>query len=52
MYVPLRDIVEALDMQCYWFDPGVILFGFTVYDYCARPEVMEELEEIYGVDIE
>ncbi len=51
MYVPLRDIVEALDMQCYWFDPGVILFGFTVYDYCARPEVMKELEEIYGVEI-
>ncbi len=52
MYVPLRDIVEALDMQVFWMEPGVILFGYTVYDYCARPEVVDELERIYNVDIQ
>lgn len=26
-YVPLRDIVEALGINCYWEEPGLILCG-------------------------
>ncbi len=26
-YVPLRDIVEALEIGCYWVEPGLILCG-------------------------
>ena len=26
-YVPLRDIVEALNINCYWVEPGLILCG-------------------------
>ena len=26
-YVPLRDIVEALDINCYWVEPGLIICG-------------------------
>ncbi len=26
-YVPLRDIVEALEIGCYWIEPGLILCG-------------------------
>jgi len=39
-------------VQVYRLDPGVILFGYTVYDYCARPEVVDELERVYNVDIQ
>jgi len=27
IYVPLRDIVEALDMPCFWVEPGMIIVG-------------------------
>ena len=52
MYVPLRDIVEALDMQCAWFDPGVILVGTNVFEFSANPDVTDYLERIYNVDIQ
>lgn len=52
MYVPLRDIVEALDMQCAWFDPGVILVGTNVFEFSANPDVTDYLERFYGIDIQ
>ncbi len=27
IYVPLRDIVEALDIGCYWVEPGIIILS-------------------------
>ncbi len=33
IYVPLRDIVEALDITCNWFDPGIIILGVPDNEY-------------------
>lgn len=51
MYVPLRDIVEALEMQCAWLDPGVILFGTNVLSFNLMPDVIDYLERFYGMEI-
>ncbi len=31
LYVPLRDIVESLELECYWHDAGIIIIGETAY---------------------
>ena len=27
IYIPLRDIVEAVGVECFWIDPGIIIVG-------------------------
>ncbi len=46
-YVPLRDIVEALDIGCYWEEPGLIICGPSVgyYELLANGGVPRLLEE-------
>ncbi len=33
IYVPLRDIVEALEITCNWIEPGIIILGNANFDY-------------------
>ena len=42
IYVPLRDIVEALDIACYWFEPGLIL--------CGTPHAYAEIATEDGIN--
>ena len=44
IYVPLRDIIEALEMEVHWIEPGVILVGPS--DEMAKLYVNGGIEKI------
>ena len=51
IYVPLRDIVEALGMGCHWIEPGIICIGPG--EYVGMLYVnggMERIMDYYGLN--
>ena len=50
IYIPLRDIVEALGVECYWVDPGVIVVGTDAEKiYTENKDVQEMIKFWYGI---
>jgi len=50
IYIPLRDIVEALGVECYWVDPGVIVVGTEAEKiYTENKDVQEMIKFWYGI---
>ncbi len=50
MFVPLRDITEALGMVCYWEDPGLIIIGTNVTGrILAHQNIVPEYMARYGM---
>ncbi len=50
LYVPLRDIVEGLDMECHWEDEGLIIIGETAYRSATEYTVKKLLDFYMNID--
>jgi len=50
IYIPLRDIVEAVGTECYWVDPGVIIVGTDSEKiYTENEDVRNLIKNWYGI---
>lgn len=51
LYVPLRDITEALGLECFWDDSGLIIIGETAYRTATNGTIQGLIDFYTSIDL-